>query len=66
MEPAAASTAGGAAAAAAAVAAFRVASLRYQLCCAPGVMARGEIALEIRGKRLNKTEKQVFTRNYIS
>ncbi|KAF8369194.1 trpp-8 [Pristionchus pacificus] len=64
VEPAAASAAGGAAAAAAAVAAFRVASMRYQLCCAPGVMARGEIALEIRGKRLNKTEKQMKSPTY--
>ncbi|GMT01856.1 hypothetical protein PENTCL1PPCAC_24030, partial [Pristionchus entomophagus] len=57
VEPAAAAAAAGAASAA--VAGFRVSSLRFQLCCAPGVTAAGEIPLDIRGKRLNKTEKQM-------
>ncbi|GMR54955.1 hypothetical protein PMAYCL1PPCAC_25150, partial [Pristionchus mayeri] len=49
----------------ASVAAFRVSSLRYALCCGTGVPpAAGEIPLECRGKRLNKTEKQMKSVTY--
>ncbi|GMT29277.1 hypothetical protein PFISCL1PPCAC_20574, partial [Pristionchus fissidentatus] len=42
-----------------AIAEFRVSSLRFQLTCAPGVMANGEIGLEIRGRRLNGNQAQM-------